>query len=53
MEQIIAVVIALPGLDYEQMVGAIEFFQLNPDARDVFLKLPDYLQFSYVRRVGV
>ena len=53
MEQIIAVVIALPGVDHDQIVGAIEFFRLNPNARDVFLKLPDYLQASYVRRVGV
>ena len=52
MDQIIAIVTALPGVDHDQMVGAIEFLRINPKAREVFIKLPDYLQANYVRRVG-
>ena len=37
MGQIIQVVTKLDGLDYEQIVGGIEFFRVNPDTRSVFL----------------
>ena len=53
MAKIIEGVTALPDVDYDTMVGAIEFFRVHPDARQVFLDLPQYLQSSYVRRVGV
>ena len=52
MDQIIAIVTAIPGVDQDQMVGAIEFLRINPEAREVFIKLLDYLQANYVRRVG-
>ena len=53
MAKIIEVVTALPDVDYETMVRAIEFFRIHPDAQEVFLGLPQFLQSTYVRRVGV
>ena len=39
MAKIIEVVTVLPDVNYETMVGAIEFFCIHPDAREVFLGL--------------
>ena len=52
MDQIIAIITALPDVDPNQMVGAIEFLRINPEAREVFIQLPAFLQANYVRRVG-
>ena len=52
MDQIIAMITALPDVDLDHMVGAIEFLRINPEAREVFIQLPAYLQANYVRRVG-
>ena len=53
MDQVIAIITALPDVDPDQMVGAIEFLRINPEAREVFIQLPAFLQANYVRRVGV
>ena len=37
MDQIIAIVTALPDVDPDQMVGAIEFLRINPEAREIFI----------------
>lgn len=52
MDQIITMITALPDVDPDHMVGAIEFLRINPEAREVFIQLPAYLQANYVRRVG-
>ena len=53
MDQVIAIITALPDVDPDHMVGAIEFLRINPKAREVFIQLPNYLQANYVRRVSV
>ena len=52
MDQVIAIITALPDVDPDQMVGAIEFLRINPEACEVFIQLPAFLQANYVRRVG-
>ena len=51
MDQVVDIVGSLPNLTEQKIVGAFEFFRLNPDAMPIFLRMQDCYRRRYIHSV--
>ena len=48
MDQVVDIVGSLPDLTEQQIVGAFEFFRLNPDVVPIFLRMQECFRSGYI-----
>ena len=51
MDQVVDIVGNLPDLTDQQIINAFEFFQVNPDAVHIFLRMQECFRSSYIHSV--
>ena len=51
MDQVVDIVDSLPNLTEQQIVGAFEFFWLNPNVVPIFLRMQECYRSGYIRSV--
>ena len=51
MDQVVDIVGNLPDLTEQQIIGAFEFFQLNPDVVPIFLRMQPRFRSGYIRSI--
>ena len=51
MEEVVRIVGNLPNLSEQQIIGAFEFFRVNPDVVPIFLTMQERYRSGYIRSV--
>ena len=51
MKEVVLIVGNLPNLSEQQIIGAFEFFRVNPDAVPIFLTMQKRYRSGYIHSV--